>query len=323
MNRREFITLLGGAAAGCPFAARAQQRTGKTPRVGFLLNVPSELVDTLFRGLREVGYLEGHNVVLETRFVGNMLDRIDQFATELVALHCDLIFAAGPYAIQALTKTTSTIPLVAIDLESDPWANRWAASIARPGGNLTGFFLDLPELGGKQIELLKEALPSLSRVAFLWDSTVGLVQFSATKLVAHTAGVEPLSLPIQRREDFKAAFDHAASQQAHAVVVLSSPLIFGQRSHIAELAVHTRLPTISLFTLFPRSGGLMGYGPNFPDMWKRAATYIDRILRGAKAGELPIERPSKFELVINLKTAKAIGLDMPPTLLVRADEVIE
>jgi putative tryptophan/tyrosine transport system substrate-binding protein len=323
MRRREVITLLGGAAAAWPLAARAQQRTGKIPRVGFLLNVPSELVDTLFRALRDTGYIEGQNIVLETRFAGNMLDRIDQFATELVALHCDLIFAAGPYAIAALTKATSTIPLVAIDLESDPVANRWAASIARPGGNLTGFFLDLPELGGKQIELLKEALPSLSRVAFLWDSTVGLVQFSATEAVARTAGVEPLPLPIQRREDFKAAFDHAASQQAHAVVVLSSPLIVGQRSHIAELAVNARLPTISLFTLFPRSGGLMGYGPNFPDMWKRAATYVDRILRGARAGELPIERPSKFELVINLKTAKALGLDVPPTLLVRADEVIE
>jgi putative tryptophan/tyrosine transport system substrate-binding protein len=323
VRRRQFITMLGGSALSWPLAARAQQRTGKIPRVGFLLNVPSELVDTLFRGMRDAGYIEGQNIILETRFAGNILDRIDQFATELVALHCNLIFAAGPYAIEALTKATSTIPLVAIDLESDPVANRWAVSIARPGRNLTGFFLDLPELGGKQIELLKEALPSLSRVAFLWDSMVGLVQFSATEVVARKAGVEPLSLPIQRREDFKAAFDHAAGQQAHAVVVLSSPLIFGQRSHIAELAVNARLPTISLFTLFPRSGGLMGYGPNFPDMWKRAATYVDRILRGAKAGELPIERPSKFELVINLKTAKALGLDMPPTLLVRADEVIE
>ena len=323
IRRREFITLLGGAATAWPLAAHAQQRTGKIPRVGFLLNVPSELVDTLFRGLRDAGYIEGQNIFHETRFAGNMLDRIDQFATELVALPCDLIFAAGPYSIEALTKATSTIPLVAIDLESDPVANRWAASIARPGGNLTGFFLDLPELGGKQIELLKEALPSLSRVAFLWDSTVGLVQFSATEVVARTAGVETLSLPIQRREEFKAAFDHAVSQQAHAVVVLSSPLIFGQRSHIAELAVNTRLPTISLFTLFPRSGGLMGYGPNFVDMWKRAPTYVDRILRGAKAGELPIERPSTFELVINLKTARALGLEIPPTLLARADEVIE
>ncbi|HZN31205.1 MAG TPA: ABC transporter substrate-binding protein [Xanthobacteraceae bacterium] len=322
MRRREFLGVVGGAAAGWPFAAWAQQ-AHKIPRVGFLLNVPSELVDALFRGLRDAGYIQGQNIILETRFAGNMLDRIDQFAIELVALHCDLIFAAGPYAIQALTKATRTIPLVAIDLESDPVANRWVTSIARPGGNLTGFFLDLPELGGKQIELMKEALPSLSRVAFLWDSTVGSVQFSATEVVARTTGVELLSLPIQRREDFKPAFDHAVSQQAHAVVVLSSPLIFGQRSHIAELAVNTRLPTISLFTLFPRSGGLMGYGPNFPDMWKRAATYVDRILRGARAGELPIERPSKFELVINLKTAKAIGLDMPPMLLARADEVIE
>ena len=169
-------------------------------------------------------------------------------------------------------RATSTIPIVAIDLESDPVANRWATSIARPGGNMTGFFLDLPELGGKQIELLREALPTLSRVAFLWDLTVGLIQFRATEAVARTAGVVPLSLPIQRREDFNEAFEQAASQQADAVVVLSSPLIFGQRSQIADLAVKTRLATISLFTLFPRSGGLMGYGPNFADMWKRAAT---------------------------------------------------
>ena len=197
MRRREFITLLGGAAATWPLAARAQQRTNKISRVGFLLNVPSELVDTLFKALRDAGHIEGQNIVFETRFAGNMLERIDQFATELVALHCDLIFAAGPYAIQALTKATSTIPLVAIDLESDPVANQWVASIASPGGNLTGFFLDLPELGGKQIELLKEAVPSLSRVAFLWDSTVGLIQFSATELVARAALVEPVSLPIQ------------------------------------------------------------------------------------------------------------------------------
>jgi putative ABC transport system substrate-binding protein len=322
LRRRQFITLLGGAAVW-PLTARAQQRTGKIPRVGFLLNVQSELVDALFKGLRDSGYIEGQNIIVETRFAGYILDRIDQFASELVALNCNLIFAAGPYAIQALKKATSTIPLVAIDLESDPVANRWVASIARPGGNLTGFFLDLPELGGKQIELMKEALPSLSRVAFLWDSSVGLTQFRATEAVARTTGVVPLSLPIQRREDLKDAFDNAANQQAHAVVVLSSPLIFAQRSRIAELALNTRLATISLFTLFPRSGGLMGYGPNFAEMWKRAATYVDRILRGTKAGELPIERPSKFELVINLKTAKALGLEMPPTLLARADEVIE
>jgi putative ABC transport system substrate-binding protein len=322
MRRREFITLFGTAAAW-PLAARAQQRTGKIPRVGFLLNVQSELVVALFDGLRDAGYIDGQNIVVEARFTGNMLDRIAEFTNELVALNCDVIFAAGPHNIQALMRATSTIPVVGIDLESDPVANGWASSIGRPGGHLTGLFLDLPDLGGKQIELLKDAVPTVSRLAFLWDSTVGLIQFHATEAAARTAGVAPLSLPIQRPEDFKDAFDRAASERAHAMVVLSSPLMFSQRSQIADLALKTHLPTISLFTLFPRSGGLMAYGPNFPEMWKRAATYGDRILKGAKAGDLPIERPSKFELVINLKTAKALGLEVPPMLLARADEVIE
>jgi putative tryptophan/tyrosine transport system substrate-binding protein len=324
VKRREFISLLGGAATAWPIAARAQQqRTGTIPRLGFLLNVQSELVVALFDGLRDAGYIDRQNMVIETRFAGEMLDRIGEFANELVALNCDVIFAAGPYAIQALVRATSTIPIVGIDLESDPVANGWAKSIARPGGNLTGFFLDLPELGGKHIELLKEAVPTLSRLALLWDSTVGLVQFRATEAAALTAGVAPLSLQVQRQNDFKGAFDRAASERAHAVVVLSSPLIFGQRSQISDLALKNRLPTISLFTLFPRSGGLMAYGPNFPEMWKRAATYIDRILKGTEAGALPIERPSKFELVVNLKTAKALGLDVPWFLQQRADEVIE
>jgi hypothetical protein len=152
--------------------------------------------------------------------------------------------------------------------------------------------------------LLKEALPTLSRLGFLWDSTVGLVQFRAAEAATRTAGVAPVSLPVQHLEDFKDAFARAASERVDAVVLLSSPLIFGQRSQIADLALRARLPTISLFTLYPRTGGLMAYGPNFPDMWERAATYIDRLLKGAKTGELPIQRPSKFELVINLKTAK-------------------
>jgi putative ABC transport system substrate-binding protein len=160
-------------------------------------------------------------------------------------------------------------------------------------------------------------------MAVVWDSTIGVVQFRATETAARSAGIALLSLPIQRREDFNDAFDRAARERVHGVVVLSSPLIFGQRSEIANLGIKTRLPTIGLFTLFPRSGGLMAYGPNLVDIFRRAATYIDRILRGAKAGELPIERPSKFDFIVNLKTAKAIGLDVPPLLLARADEVIE
>jgi len=227
------------------------------------------------------------------------------------------------YAIDAAIRATTTIPIVGLDLESDPVANRWARSLARPGGNLTGIFLDLPELGGKQIELLKEAVPTLSRLAVLWDSTVGGVQFRATESAARAAGVTLQSLSVQRPEDFKEAFDRAIRERVQGMVVLSSPLINGQRSQIVEWALKTRLPTISLFTVFPRSGGLMAYGPNLPDLYKHAATYVGRILKGAKVGELPIERPARFELVINLKTAKTLGLDVPWFLQQRADEVIE
>jgi ABC-type uncharacterized transport system substrate-binding protein len=184
-------------------------------------------------------------------------------------------------------------------------------------------FLDLPELSGKLIELLKEAVPTLSHLAVLWDSTIGVVQFRATQEAARAAGVTLHSLPIQSPEDFKDAFDHAARERTHGVVILSSPLILEQRLQIAEWAMKARLPTISLFTLFPRSGGLMAYGPNLPEMYKRAATYVDRILKGTKVADLPIERPTRFELVINLNTAKALGLTIPESILLRADQVIE
>jgi putative ABC transport system substrate-binding protein len=325
MRRRDFISsaLLGGVAVVWAPTARAQQPAGKIPRIGFLLNVRSELVTALMEGLSDAGYVEGQNMLVETRFHGPMLDRVVQFASELVALKCDVIFAAGPYAIQAAMRATSTTPIVGIDLESDPVATGWVSSLSRPGGNFTGFFLDLPELGGKMIELLKEAVPTLASLAVLWDFNVGEVQFRATEAAARMAGATLLSLPVRRLEDFKEAFDTAVRERVHAVVVLSSPLIFGQRSEIADLALKASLPTISLFTVFPRSGGLMAYGPNFPVIFKRAATYIDRILKGAKAGDMPVERPSRFELVVNLKTARALGLDIPWFLQQRADEVIE
>jgi putative ABC transport system substrate-binding protein len=323
MRRREFISLFGGAAVAWPLAARAQQPAGKIPRIGFLQSNDNENVAAFLQGLRDAGYVDGKNALVATRIYGTMLDRLVEFVNELIALKCDVIFAAAPYAIQAAMSATTTIPIVGVDLESDPVANGWARSLGRPGGNLTGFFLDLPELGGKQIELLRDAVPTLSRLAVLWDSSVGLVQFRATEAAARAAGVTLQSLPIQRPEDFKPAFDRAARERLHGMIVLSSPFINGQRSQIADLALETRLPTISLFTTFPRSGALIAYGPNLTDMYRRAATYVDRILKGAKAGELPIERPSKFELVVNLKTAKALGLTIPESFLLRADEVIE
>jgi ABC-type uncharacterized transport system substrate-binding protein len=321
IGRRKFLATLGSAAAARPLASRAQQ--GNVPRIGSIHTTRSENAEAFFQGLREAGYVDGQNVMLETRYSEGTLDPVDEFARELVALKCSVIFASNPYAIRAAMKATNVIPIVGVDLEDDPVANGWAQNLARPGRKVTGLFLDLPELGGKQIELLREAVPMISRLAVLWDATIGSVQFHATEMSPRPAGITLQSLPIRRVEDINEAFDHAVREQAHGMVVLSSPLIFYQRSQIADLARNTRLPTISLFTVFPKVGGLMAYGPHFPSMFTRAAQYVARILAGAKPEELPIERPSKFELVINLKTAKALGLDVPPTLLARADEVIE
>ena len=320
--RREFIVALGGAAAW-PLVARAQQPVGKLPRIGSIQTFQNENAEAFSQGLREAGYVDGQNMLLETRFHHGALDRVDEFTRELVALKCSVIFATGPYAIRAVMKATSTIPIIGLDLESDPVESGWVKSFARPGGNFTGFFLDIPELGGKQIELLKEAVPMVARLAVLWDATIGTVQFHATEMAARPSGVTLESIPIRSVEDIKDSIELAAREQVHGLVILTSPLIFNERSRIVDLALKTRLPTISLFNSFPKVGGLMAYGPNLASMFKRAASYVDRILSGANPGELPIERPSKFELVINLKTARALGLELPPMLLARADEVIE
>jgi ABC-type uncharacterized transport system substrate-binding protein len=302
-------------------AAEAQQAR-QVPRIGFLQAAQNENMTAFVQALRDLGYVDGQNVLIETRIYGDRLDQLPTLAHELVTLQCDVLLAAAPYAIRAAMSATSTLPIVGIDLESDPVASGWARSLSHPGGNLTGFFLDLPELGGKQIQLLMEAVPGLSRVGVLWDTTIGDVQFRATEAAARAAGVTLRSLAIRRVGDIKDAFDHAAREGLHGVVILSSPLINVQRAQITSLALQMRLPSMSLFTLFPRSGGLMAYGPNLPDMYKRAVTYIDRLLKGVKVGDLPIERPSRFEFVVNVKTAQALGLTIPPMLLFQADEVI-
>jgi putative tryptophan/tyrosine transport system substrate-binding protein len=322
MRRRDFIALLGGAAAAWPLAARPQQLS-KLPRIGFLQRIQNENVVAFIQALRDAGYVDGQNAMIETRIFETTLDRLPDLAKELVDLKCDVILAASQYAFVAAMKATTTIPIVGIDLENDPVASGWVKSLARPGGNFTGLFLDLPELSGKQIELLKEVVPRLAKPGVLWDSAIGEAQFRAAQTAAHAAGVTLHSLPIQGPEDFKEAFDRAAREQIDGVVILSSPLILERRAQIVEWAIKARLPTISLITLFPSSGGLMAYGPSLPDMYKRAAMYVDRILKGAKAADLPIERPTRFMLVINVKTAKAIGLEIPPIMLARADEVIE
>ena len=321
MRRRDFISLVGGAAAAWPLAVRAQQQPGELPRICSIHTASNENSDSFFRGLRDAGYVDGQNVRIDARFT--LDERLDEVVRELVALKCSVIFASNPYAIQAVTKATKAIPIVGVDLESDPVASGLVNSIARPGGNFTGFFLDIPELGGKQIELLMEAVPATSRLAVLWDATIGEVQFRATEKAPRPAGVMLKSLPIRRRQDINEAVQQAVRDQANGLVVLSSPLIFEHRSQIGSIALSARLPTISLFNTFPKEGGLMAYGPDFPAIYTQAAGYVARVLAGANPGELPIQRPTKFELVINLKTARALGLTIPETLLVRADQVIE
>jgi putative tryptophan/tyrosine transport system substrate-binding protein len=323
MKRREFIALVGGAAAGWPLAAHAQQSVRELPRIGAIFNSRSENNEAFRQGLSETGYVDGQNVVLEERIMGTDLDRADEISRELVALRSKVIFAGTPYAIRAALKATSTIPIVGVDLESDPVTSGLVKSIARPGGNFTGFFLDIPDLGGKQIELLMEAVKSVSRLAIVWDESIGSVQYHATETAPRPAGVTLQSLPIKRAEDFGPALERATHEQAQGLILLSSPLIFIQRQHIADMTLRAGMPTISLFTSFPKFGGMMAYGPNFPTLYKQAASYVARILAGANPGELPVQRPNKFELVVNLKTAKALGLDIPAMLLGRADEVIE
>jgi putative tryptophan/tyrosine transport system substrate-binding protein len=322
MRRREFIELAGGAIA-LTAGRTAQPRSAELPRVGILQGFRNDFFDALIGELRNAGYIDRENLILEVRFFGTSVDRLDEFASELVTLKSALIFAANPYAIRSAMKATSTIPIIAIDLEDDPVTSGWAQSLARPGGNLTGFFLDIPELGGKLIQLARELVPTASYVAVLWDSTIGDPQFHATELAARAAGVRLTSLPVKRPEEIKEALEAQPDKEPQALVVLSSPLIFSRLSQIADFARQRRLPTVSLHTSFPRVGGLVAYGPDTASMFMRAASYIERVLSGTKPADLPIERPSRFELIINMKTAEALDLTIAPLVLARADEVIE
>ena len=240
MDRRTFIGRVAGgllaAPLSLPFAADAQQ-VGKMPRIGFLQATQNENALAFIQALREAHYIDGETAVIETRLYGTRLDQVPELANELVARKCDVIFAAGPYGAKAMMRATSTIPIVVVDLESDPIASGWTKSLGRPSRNLSGMFLDLPEISGKQIQLIKEALPELSSVGILWDSTVGEAQFRATEAAARVAAVRLLSLPVKHLGDFESALERAVRERVQAVVVLSSPIIFGERAEIASLAL--------------------------------------------------------------------------------------
>ena len=323
MRRRDFIGFIGGATAW-PLTARAQQSTMTV--IGFMTEVPgvahlnATFLPPFLRGMAEFGYVEGKNFAIEYRLNPESLP---EAATNLVSRNVNAIFAIGPAAVAAASKATTSIPVVGIDLESDPVAMGYVKNLARPGGNITGIFLDIPELSGKQLGLLKEIVPRLSRMAIFGVAGVNALQFAATETAARAVGVEAEILEVRVPDDLHGAMEAARARHVEAGILLSSPLVFTSSKLIGELALAERLPLISLFDEFPKNGGLIAYGPNVSEMFRRCGEYVGKILRGAKPNELPIQRPERFDLVINVKSAKALSLDMPAQLQQLADEVIE
>jgi putative ABC transport system substrate-binding protein len=318
MKRRGFITLLGGAAAW-PLAAWAQRQ--RTRHIGFL--GLERRLNKMRQGLGDLGYVEGQDIVVEYR-PSDHADRLPSFAAELVALKVDVIVASGSLAVRAAQQATRSIPIVMTG-SSDPVGTGFVASLAHPGGNITGLSLQSPELSGKRLGLLKEIVAGLSLVAVLSDPDDPPVASSLreTKDAAQALGIELQFVEARRPEDFENAFASLTGRQPGALVVLPASLMTRHARRIAELALKSRMPAISYFREFPEAGGLISYGPNLDDSSRHAAIYVDKILKGTKPADLPVEQPTKFELVINLRAAKAIDLAISPSILAGADEVIE
>jgi putative tryptophan/tyrosine transport system substrate-binding protein len=326
MRRREFITLLGGATAAWPLAARAQQ-AGRVPTIGFLGSATpatqGQWVTAFVQRLRELGWVEGHNLAIDYRWAEGRSERFADIAAEIVRLKVDVIVAATTPAALAAKQATSVIPIVFAGV-SDPVGTGLVASLARPGANVTGLSNLISDTGGKRLEFLREFVPGLRRLAIMANVSNPAValQVAEVQPAARTFGLEVAILEVRRVEDIASAFD-ALKGRTDALYVRADPLMYTNRIRINTLALSVRLPTMHGLREYVEAGGLMSYGANIADHFRRNAEYVDKILRGAKPGDLPIEQPTKFDLVINLTTAKALGLDIPPTLLARADEVIE
>jgi ABC-type uncharacterized transport system substrate-binding protein len=324
-RRREFITLLGGAAAW-PLQARAQH-TGKPPTIGLLVaDVPSarqQLISAFVQRLRDLGWIEGRTVAIEYRWAAGSNERLEEIAAEFVRLKVDVMVLEGTAATLAAMQASSTIPIV-FPVSGDPVGTGLVASLARPGGNVTGLSIQATDLGAKRLELLREAVPNLSRLAILANAGsphTGL-EVREVQAAAITLGLQISTFEIRRPEQITDVFE-ALKGRADALYVVGDPLVDTYRVRINTFALAARLPTIFHFRNFVEAGGLMAYGPSFPNLFRRTGDYVDKILRGAKPADIPVEQPTKFDLVINLTTAKALGLEIPPTLLARADEVIE
>jgi putative ABC transport system substrate-binding protein len=327
MNRRVFLWGLTLGMLVGPLRAEAQQG-GKVWRIGVLTtgnprSAPAANWEGFLQGLRDSGYVEGQNVAFEHRYAEGKPELFVDLAAELVQLKVDVIFARGPWAVTAAKAATRTIQIVGIDLESDPIAAGFVKSLARPGGNITGMFLDLAELSGKQLQILKEIIPKLSRVAVLGDPAVNASQLRELGVVARSVAVQSQALEMKSSKDLDGAFEAATKGHAGAVIILSNPLTLASRTQIGDMALKRGLPTMYLYRAHVDAGGLISYGPDLPDMFRRCGVYVGRILGGAKSSELPVERPVRFDLVLNLRAAKTLGLTIPQSVLGRADQVIE
>jgi ABC-type uncharacterized transport system substrate-binding protein len=324
MKRREFITLLGGAAAW-PIAAQAKQPS-KTYRIGWLQPgpIPDPWVKGFRQGLQEFNYVEGKNLIIEYRWGDGRFDRLPAMAGELVSLNPDVIISVNTAALLALQKRTTTIPIVMLGT-ADPVGLGLVRSLARPGANITGMSVMAPELSQKRLELLKEVVPNLDRVTVLSNpgNPAVILALEETQAAAQALGLTLHIVDVHEPSEIDLALSAVAREPAGALVLLIDTMIHSQRVPIVAFAVKHRLPTISPFRDFADVGGLMAYGPQLPDLLRRAVGLIDKILRGERPANLPVQQPTKFELIVNLKTAKALGLELPPALLARADEVIE
>ena len=325
MDRRAFISGIAGGLLAAPLAAVAQQ-TGKVYRIGVLDPTPEALnvanLDAFRQGMRELQYADGQNFVIEYRSPEGRADRFPDLAQELVRLKVDLILTRGTPAVTAAKNATRTIPIV-MAASGDPVGTAVVTGLARPGGNVTGLTALTAEVSGKRLQLLKEATPGARRVAAVLDRGAPVTQWRATEQAARSIGLQPQVLYIEKAEDLGPAFDAAVKHRADAVLVGLGAVIQSNVGRVAELAARHRLPSAFSSREYVVAGGLMAYGVSYPDSYRRAATYVDKILKGAKPADLPVEQPTKFELVINLKTAKALGLTIPQSLLQRADEVIQ
>jgi len=326
MRRREFITLLGGAAAAWPLAARAQQ-PAKVPRIGFLhygSPGPSPEVDAFRQGLRDLGYIEGKNINIEYRFASGRVERLPELAAELVHLKPDVIVSPTTAGSLAAKQATGTIPIVIAGV-ADAVGAGLVASIARPGGNVTGLTSISAELGGKRLELVKGIVPTASRVAVLHDPAdrSNVLLLKGLQEAAPALGLTLQPLEVREPGEFEGAFIAISRERADALFGAPGVLTFEHQKTVVGLAAKSRIPTLWGHRQFVDVGGLMSYAVNFYDQCRRAATYVDQILKGAKPGDLPVQQPTKFEFILNLKTAKELGIEIPATLLARADEVIE